>query len=73
MRLALCRVRQVRHMQIASMVIEEGGEARTINFCNRRYNEKTYGAGQTVTEVEGMERGCGKAGSSWQVVEDFRK
>ena len=33
-------------MQIASMVIEEGGEARTINFCKRCYNEKLMKQGK---------------------------
>ena len=58
------------YWQIASMVTEEGGEARAINLCKRCYNAKLGSAGQAVTKVEGMERGCGKKGSSgrlWKV------
>ena len=50
-------------MRIASVVIEEGGKPAQ-SLC---------AAKQTVTEVEGMERSCGKEGSSWQVMEYLRK
>ena len=33
-------------MQIASMVIEEGGEARTINLCKLCYNAKLVQQGK---------------------------
>ena len=34
-----CNDVAVRSWQIASMAIEEGGEARTMNLCQRCYNE----------------------------------
>ena len=33
----------------------------------------TCTAGQTVIDVDGMERSCGEESSSWQVMEDLRK
>ena len=47
-------------MQIASMVTEEGGEARTINLCKRCYNERLVHQGKQPLLVEGMERDCRK-------------
>ena len=35
-----CSDKALRYMQIASMVIEEGGEAHTINSCQQCHNEK---------------------------------
>ena len=35
-----------RYMRIASMVIEEGGEARTINLCPVCCNEKLFQQGK---------------------------
>ena len=69
----LCSDKSLRYMQIASVVIEEGGEERTINLCQRCYNEKTCSAGQAIAKVEGMERGCGKEGSSGHAMEGIRK
>ena len=58
-------------MQIASMVIEEGGDARTINLCKLCCKCKACSAGQTATKIERMERGVGEEGTSdrlWKVV-----
>ena len=41
-----CGDKALRYMQIASVVIEEGGEARTINLCQRCYNEKLVQQGK---------------------------
>ena len=35
-----CSDKAQRYMQIASIVIENGGEARTVNLCQQCYNEK---------------------------------
>ena len=35
-----CSEKATRYWQIASMVIEEGGEAHTINLSRQCYNEK---------------------------------
>ena len=39
-------MKALRYMQIASMVMEEGGEARTINLCQLCYNEKPVQQGK---------------------------
>ena len=57
-------------MQIASMVIEEGGEARTINLCRRCCNEKTVQQGkQSLKSKEWKEVLVKKAhrGRLWKV------
>ena len=41
-----CSDKALGSMQIASMVIEEGGEGRTINLCKRCYNEKLVQQGK---------------------------
>ena len=38
-------------MQIASLVVEEGGEARTINLCKRCYNEKLVQQGKQLLKL----------------------
>ena len=35
-----CSEKAIRYRQIASMVVEEGGESHTINLCQQCYNEK---------------------------------
>ena len=35
-----CSEKAVRHWQIASVVVEEGGEAHTVNLCQRCYKEQ---------------------------------
>ena len=30
----------IRYQQFASVVVEEGGEARTVNLCQQCYNER---------------------------------
>ena len=49
-----------------SMVVEEGGEARTIKFCQQCHNAKLMQQGQTATEVMAMERSRGQEGASWK-------
>ena len=39
-----CSEKAVRYWQRASMVIDEGGEARAINLCKLCYNAKKVGA-----------------------------
>ena len=41
-----CTEKALRYMQIASMVTEEGGEARTINLCKQCYNERLVQQGK---------------------------
>ena len=51
-----CSDTALRYMQIASMVIEEGGEARTINLCKRCCNERLFQQGkQSVKSKEWRE------------------
>ena len=66
-----CSGKALGYMQIASMVVEEGGEARTTTLCKRCFYEKLVQQGNTP--LKSMERDCGKKGSSWQIMEDFRK
>ena len=47
-----------------SLVVEEGGEARTTNLCKLCYNAKLVQQGNTATEIMGMERGGGEEGAS---------
>ena len=35
-----CSEKAIRYWQVASTVVEEGGEARTINLCQQYDNEK---------------------------------
>ena len=41
-----CCEKSLRFRQIASLVTEEGGDARTINLCQRWYNEKLVQQGK---------------------------
>ena len=41
-----CSEKKIRYLQIVSMVIEEGEEARTINLCQQCYNEKLVQQGK---------------------------
>ena len=41
-----CSEKFIRYWQIASMVVEEGGEARTINLCQQCYNENLVQQGK---------------------------
>ena len=52
-----CSEKAPRYMQIASMVTEEGGEARTINLCKRCYNESLVQQGKQPLNSEEW-RGC---------------
>ena len=36
----LCSEKAVRYWQFASVVVEEGGEARTVNLCQQCYHER---------------------------------
>ena len=41
-----CSEKAIRYMQIASMVTDEGGEARTINLCRPCYNQNLVQQGK---------------------------
>ena len=65
-----CSDRALRYMQIASMVIEESGEARTSNLCQRCCNEKLVQQGkQSLKSKEWREVVARKAhrGRVWKV------
>ena len=47
-----CSETSLRCTQIASMVTEEGGEARTTNSCRPRYNERLFQQGKQSLNVE---------------------
>ena len=68
-----CSGKALRYLQIASMVIEEGGQARTINLCKLCHNAKLVQQGKQPQKIEGMKRGVGEEGTSWQAMEDLRK
>ena len=51
------------------MVIEEGGEASTINLCKLCYKAKLVQQGKQATETMGMERGGGEKGASGKAME----
>ena len=64
-----CSEKAIRYLQTASMVVEKGGESRTINSCQQCYNEKVGAARQTATEIVAMERGSGEEGAPWKAME----
>ena len=45
-----CSEKALRYMQSPSMLIEEGGEARTFNLCQRCYNEQLVQQGKQSME-----------------------
>ena len=66
-----CSDEALRFLQIASMVIEDGGEARTINLRKRCCNEKLVQQGKQSLKSMEWRWSCGKEGSSWHM-EDLR-
>ena len=52
-----CSETAIRYWHIASMVIEDSGEARTINLCKLCYNAKLVQQGEQPLNLWGMERG----------------
>ena len=53
-----CSEKAVWYWQIASMVVEEGGEAHTINLCQQCCNEQLVSAaGEGAAEIVAMESG----------------
>ena len=41
-----CSEKAIRYWQFASVVVEEGGEARTVNLCQQCYNERQAQQGE---------------------------
>ena len=41
-----CSENAIRYWQFASVVVEEGGEARTVNLCQQCYNERRVQQGE---------------------------
>ena len=64
-----CSDKALRYMQIASMVIEEGGEARTINLCKLCHNAELVQQGKQPLHSkewkEVLEKKAHRAGSGW--------
>ena len=46
-----CSDKAIRYWQIASMVLEGGGEARTVNLCQQWYNESLVQQGKQPLKV----------------------
>ena len=68
-----CSEQASRYMQIASMVIEEGGEARTINLCKLYYNAKPVQQCKQPLkswEWKEVEEKKGHRGRMWKVFEN---
>ena len=55
-----CSDKALRYMQIASMVVEEGGEARTINLCKQCCNERLVQQGKQPLKSKEWRGDCGK-------------
>ena len=43
-----CSEKAVRYWQTASVVVEEGGEAHTVNVCQQCYNEQSVQQGKLL-------------------------
>ena len=65
-----CSEKAVRCWQFASMVVEEGGEARTANLCQQCCNERRGAAGRAEAELVAMESSRGEEGTSWKNLEN---
>ena len=59
----------VRYWQIVSMVIEEGGEACTVNLCQQCCNEQFGAARQAAAEIVAMEKEWRRRSASWKAME----
>ena len=65
-----CSEKALRYLQIASMVIEEGGEIRTINLCKLCYTDKLVQQGKQPLKSKGWKEVVEKKahrGRPWKV------
>ena len=63
----------VGNWQMASMVVEEGGEAHTINFVLAVLQRTVSAVGQAATESVAMERSSGEDNASRENLESDAK
>ena len=66
-----CTEKAVRYWQIASMVVEEGGEAHTINLCQQCYNEQLVQQGKprlNLWQWRGIVEQKAHRGRIWKVM-----
>ena len=66
-----CIEKAVRYWQIASMVVEEGGEAHTINLCQQCFNDQLVQQGKPRLELwlcRGVVENKAHRGRIWNVM-----
>ena len=63
----------IRYWQIASMVVEEGGEAHTINLCQQCYSAKLMQQGKQPLNLWQWERDSGEEGATRKDLESDGK
>ena len=64
-----CSEKAVRYWQFASVVVEEGGEAHTINFVSAMLQRADGAARQAEVESVAMESSFGTESTSWENVQ----
>ena len=55
------------------MVVEEGGEARTVNLCQQCHDERRVQQGEPGLKLVAMEGSRGEEGTSWKNLENHGK
>ena len=68
-----CSEKAVRYWQIASMVVEEGGEHHTIGLCQQGYNEQFVQQGKPRLKVWQWKGVVEKENASWKDLESGGK
>ena len=68
-----CSDKALRFWQFASVVVEDGKEAHTVNFGSGVLQRKIDGTGPGAVEVLAVEGSGGTESASWQIVENVGK
>ena len=68
-----CSEKAVRYWQFASMVVEEVGEARTVNLCQQSFHERWVQQGEPRLNSWAMEGSRGEKGTSWKYLKNHGK
>ena len=66
-----CSEKAVRYWQFASVVVEEGGEARTVNLCQQCYHERLVQQGEprlNSWQVRAVVEKKAHSGRIWRVM-----
>ena len=64
-----CSENAIRYWQFASVFVEEGGEARTVNLCQQCYNERRVQQGELRLN-SWQWRAVVEEGTSWKNLEN---